>query len=67
LLKRIKGPGVPGPLLFPSNGSGVNMRNPDADLVAVAKTSPSRDGAAMVCLALVLALIALASRIASVW
>jgi hypothetical protein len=68
LRKRIKGPGVPGPLLFPSDGSGVtNMRNPDADLVAVAKTSPSRDGAAMVCLALVLALIALASRIASVW
>jgi hypothetical protein len=43
------------------------MRNPDADLVEVAKTSPSRDGTAMVCLALVLALIALASRIASVW
>jgi hypothetical protein len=48
------------------------MRNPDAAPVAARKASPSaarRDDAPteLVCLALALALVALAARIASIW
>jgi hypothetical protein len=58
--------------LFAPDGDGVNMRKPDAAAVAARKASvPSgRSGDApveLVCLALALALLVLASRIASVW
>jgi hypothetical protein len=57
-------------LLFPRDDDGVNMRKPDAAVAA--KTSlpaGSRSDAPveLVCLALALALIALACRIISVW
>jgi hypothetical protein len=68
----IKGLGVPGPLLFPPDGGGVNMRKLDAAPVAARKPSlpaGSRGDAPaeVVCLALALALLVLASRIASIW
>src|SRR5882724_628104 len=61
----IKGLGDPGPLLFPPDGDGVKMRKPAAAPVAARKASVaarSRDEAPLevVCLALVLALLALA-------
>jgi hypothetical protein len=67
----IKGPGKPGPLLF-SGLDGVNMRKPAAAPVAARKAhlpAGGRDDASveLVCLALALALLALACRIASIW
>jgi hypothetical protein len=63
-------PRASGAFVF-SDLDGVNMRNPDAASVAARKASlpaGSRDNAPveLVCLALVLALLALASRIASI-
>jgi hypothetical protein len=59
-------------LLFRPDLDGVNMRKPDAAPVAATKTSlpaGSRGDAPaeLVCLALALALIALAARIAGSW
>jgi hypothetical protein len=63
---------MPGPLMFPSHSYGVNMRKPaGASVVARKESMPTgRRGDApveLVCLALTLALLALAFRIASVW
>jgi hypothetical protein len=59
-------------LLFAPNGMGVNMRKPDAAFLAATKISVPAGGhgdapVELVCLALVLSLLALAFRIASVW
>jgi len=59
-------------LLFPPDVGGVNMRKPAAASVAARKASlPAgrRDDAPVqvVCAALALALLVLASRIASIW
>jgi hypothetical protein len=72
LLASIKGLGHPGPLLFPPDVGGVNMRKPAVASVAARKASlPAgrRDDAPVevVCVALVLALLALGSRIVSIW
>ena len=56
--------------MFPPNSNGVNMRKSGAALVAAAKTSLPAGGNApveLVCLALALALVALAFRIATIW
>jgi hypothetical protein len=58
--------------LFPRDGDGVNMRKPAAATVApgsaaVPVAGPNQASVQLVCLALTLALLALASRIASVW
>jgi hypothetical protein len=68
----IKGLGDSGAFVVPSDGDGGNMRKPDPASAAARKTSlpaGSRGDAPveLVCLALVLALLALASRIASIW
>src|SRR5258708_31073895 len=66
-----KAPGCPGPLSSAADHDGVTMRKPDASVAARKASLPagSRDDAAvqLVCLALVLALVVLAARIASVW
>jgi hypothetical protein len=59
-------------LLFPRDADGVNMRKPDGPSIAAREASlPAGSGdnaaAQLVCLALVLALLALALRIASIW
>jgi hypothetical protein len=58
--------------LFLPDGDGVNMRKPAAATVppataAVPAASPDRASVRLVCLALTLALLVLAYRIASVW
>jgi hypothetical protein len=58
--------------LFLPDRDGVNMRKPAAAGVpparaAVPAASPDRASVRLVCLALTLALLVLASRIASVW
>jgi hypothetical protein len=58
--------------LFPQDGDGVNMRKPAATTVvpgttAVPVASPNQASVQLVCLALTLALLVLACRIASVW
>jgi hypothetical protein len=68
----IKGPGKPGPLLFSGLDGVKTMRKPAAASVAARKAHlpvGGRDDASveLVCLALVLALLALACRIASIW
>jgi len=67
-----KASAIPGPLLSPPDGDGVNMRKPAAAPVAARKASlpaGSRDNAAVevVCMALAVALVVLAFRIASTW
>jgi hypothetical protein len=67
-----KGPGDPGPLLFPPEADGVSMRKPDAAPASAMKPSlPDirREAACLelVCLALALALVALVLRIATIW
>jgi hypothetical protein len=59
-------------LLFPPDGVGVNMRKPGAALVAARKASLPADRGdrapiEVVCVALALAILALACRIASFW
>jgi hypothetical protein len=59
-------------LLFPPVADGVNMRKPDGASIAARKASlPVGSGhnapVELVCLALALALVALALRIASIW
>jgi hypothetical protein len=59
-------------LLFVPDGIGVNMRKPLPAPVAASNTSLPAGGRGdapveLVCLALVLALLALALRIASIW
>jgi hypothetical protein len=68
----IKGPGNPGPLLFAAGCGGVNMRKPDVTPVTANRTSltagaPASTPVELVCLALAMALLALAARIASIW
>jgi hypothetical protein len=67
----IEGPGNPGPSLFAAGCGGVNMRKPDVAPAAASRTSltagPGSTPVELVCLALALALLALAARIASIW
>jgi hypothetical protein len=63
---------MPGPLLFAPNADGVNMRKPDGASIAARKPSLAADSGdyapmQLVCLALALAWLALALRIASIW
>jgi hypothetical protein len=56
--------------LFLRDGDGVKMRKPAAATVpppSAAATSPDQASLRLVCLALTLALLVLAARIASVW
>ena len=58
--------------MFPPDGNGVNMRKPGAASVAATKASlpagsRGERSVELVCLALALALLALATRIASIW
>jgi hypothetical protein len=59
-------------LLFAAGCGGVDMRKPNIATAAAGRTSPQagRPGTTpveLVCLALALALLALAARIASIW
>jgi hypothetical protein len=59
-------------LSFPLHADGVDMRKPDATSTALSKAAwpaGSRDDASvkLVCLALTLALLTLAFRIANIW
>jgi hypothetical protein len=57
--------------MFLPAGNGVNMRKPDTAAVAAGKTAPIRNrgdaSVELVCLALALALLVLALRIASIY
>jgi hypothetical protein len=63
---------ISGPLLFPPVADGVNMRKADGASIPARKASLPAGGGhngatQLVCLALALALLALALRIASIW
>jgi hypothetical protein len=67
-----KASAIPGPLSFHSDADGVNMRKPTTARVAATEPSlpsGSRGNAPveLVCLALALAVLTLAFRIASIW